>query len=268
MLRVLTLNLWGDAGPWPERAACIRDWLGRLEPDLIAFQELAPAARVDVARELLDPRPFELARDDAGNAIASRWPIRRSETTRLPGAEGADARAALVAEIASPHGALVLCSTHLDWGESREEARARQLDALSALVHSAGARADYPAILAGDLNAVPESAAIRGLLAGRARWRDAWRVAGDGGPGFTCATRNPYARLTGEPDRRIDYVLVGAPHPDGRGSVSACRVVCDEARAGVWPSDHFGVYAELRTAITSQSGSASGGERSTKRDDA
>jgi endonuclease/exonuclease/phosphatase family metal-dependent hydrolase len=267
VLRVLTLNLWGEAGPWPERAACIRDWIGRLDPDLIAFQELAPATRVDVTRELLASRPYPLARDDAGNAIASRWPIRESAMTFLPGADGADARAALVAEIASPHGTVALCTTHLDWGESRVETRTRQLAALSALVREAAARADFPAILAGDLNALPESAEILELLRGRTRWQDAWRVAGDGGPGYTCASRNPYARLTGEPDRRIDYVLVGEPQSDGRGRVATCRVVCDEPCAGVWASDHFGVYAELRTAITTQSGSASGGERSTKRDD-
>lgn len=267
MLRVLTLNLWGDAGPWPERAACIRGWLDRLEPDLIAFQELAPATRVDVARELLGTRTFPVARDDAGNAIASRWPIRASAMTLLPGADGADARAALVTEIVSPHGTIAFCTTHLDWGESRQETRARQIAALDALVREAGARADYPAILAADLNAVPESAEVRALLGGRGRWQDAWRVAGGGGPGYTGARRNPYARLTGEPDRRIDYILVGEPHPDGRGRVSSCRVVCDEPCAGVWPSDHFAVYAELRTAITTQSGSASGGERSTKRDE-
>ena len=35
MLKVLTLNLWHDAGPWAERADRIRDWIDRLRPDLI-----------------------------------------------------------------------------------------------------------------------------------------------------------------------------------------------------------------------------------------
>jgi hypothetical protein len=29
--------------------------------------------------------------------------------------------------------------------------------------------------------------------------------------------------------------------------VTHCRVVCDDEQDGVWPTDHFGVYAELRT---------------------
>ena len=59
--------------------------------------------------------------------------------------------------------------------------------------------------------------------------------------------RNPYARSALLPDRRIDYIFSGSPQRDGTGLVETCRVVCDDAEAGVWPSDHFGVYAELRT---------------------
>ena len=39
-LRVLTLNLWHDAGPWDRRAALIRRWLDRFDPDVIGFQEV------------------------------------------------------------------------------------------------------------------------------------------------------------------------------------------------------------------------------------
>lgn len=245
MLRVLTLNLWRDTGPWPARAAVIRAWLERLDPDLIAFQEVARAADVDLGGDLLRGRAHAIARDDADNAIASRWPITRTERTPLAGTAGSDARSALLCEIASPHGALVLCTTHLDWGPARAAVRARQIDTLSAL--AAHAPADLPAILAGDFNAEPGSAEIRGLTARRARWVDAWSVAGDGGPGFTWSARNPYARLAGEPDRRIDYIFVGPPCADGRGRVASCRVVCDDAHEGVFASDHFGLYAELST---------------------
>jgi endonuclease/exonuclease/phosphatase family metal-dependent hydrolase len=81
---------------------------------------------------------------------------------------------------------------------------------------------------------------------------DAWRVAGAGGPGYTWSNRNAFAAVALEPDRRIDYVFVGYPvrgDPEhyGLGRIDRCRVVCDQAVDGVWPSDHFGVYAELRT---------------------
>jgi hypothetical protein len=33
----------------------------------------------------------------------------------------------------------------------------------------------------------------------------------------------------------------------GVGQIVSCRVVCNDERDGAWPTDHFGVYAELRT---------------------
>ncbi|MBW2362806.1 MAG: endonuclease, partial [Deltaproteobacteria bacterium] len=75
---------------------------------------------------------------------------------------------------------------------------------------------------------------------------DAWRTARCEGPGITWDNVNPWARLEREPDRRIDYVFAGLPPRSGLGQVLTCRVVCNDEREGVWPSDHFGVYAELR----------------------
>ncbi len=39
-LSVLTLNIWHDCDPWPERAVRLREWIERLDPDLIGFQEV------------------------------------------------------------------------------------------------------------------------------------------------------------------------------------------------------------------------------------
>ena len=49
-----------------------------------------------------------------------------------------------------------------------------------------------------------------------------------------------------EPDRRIDYVLVGWPKAGGRGQVLDVEVVGVEAVDGMVPSDHYGVLATLR----------------------
>ena len=71
-------------------------------------------------------------------------------------------------------------------------------------------------------------------------------MTGNDDPGITWSNANDYARMNLEPDRRIDYVFAGFPRRDGAGQITECRVVCNEAENGVWPSDHFGVYAELR----------------------
>jgi hypothetical protein len=43
----------------------------------------------------------------------------------------------------------------------------------------------------------------------------------------------------------VDYILVGPPGPDSRGWVRTARRAGDRPVAGVWPSDHAAVLAEL-----------------------
>ena len=74
---------------------------------------------------------------------------------------------------------------------------------------------------------------------------DGWRAGGTG-PGITWDNRNPFAATDHEPDRRIDYVFVGYPRDGGRGQVVRAELVGTAPVDGVWPSDHFGVVADLR----------------------
>ena len=67
--------------------------------------------------------------------------------------------------------------------------------------------------------------------------------------GLTWSRRNPYTQRLRflQTDRRLDYIFASAPARDGRGLIHSCRVVLDEGDAdGVFPSDHFGVFAELQ----------------------
>ncbi len=137
--------------------------------------------------------------------------------------------------------------------------RERQVVALCDQVLRLRPRGGFPPVVVGDFNAEPDSDEIRYLsglhsIEGRSvHLRDAWRAAGDAslegekGLGITWSNRNPYARSEHEPPRRIDYIFSGYPLVDGVGRVEHCRVVCDDERDGVWPSDHFGLYAELRS---------------------
>ena len=49
-----------------------------------------------------------------------------------------------------------------------------------------------------------------------------------------------------EPDRRLDYVFVGRPLDDGAGHVLRAQLIGRDATAGLHPSDHYGLLAELR----------------------
>ena len=266
-LSVLTLNLWHDQGPWPERAVRVREWIDRLDPDLIGFQEALRGNGRDQVAELTEGLGYQLAfaaaspvrRDDSsyspgefGNAVASRFPILESEAIRLPDAGDGEKRCAISATLDSPLGPISFTCTHLHWKFRSGEVRERQVQAVCELVLRRRVKGGFPSLLVGDFNAEPESAEIRfvtGLqsLGGRSvAFLDAWRVAGSGA-GITWSNQNPYARCNLEPDRRIDYVFAGFPMRNGLGQLLDCRVVCNDEKNGVWPTDHFGVYAELRS---------------------
>lgn len=267
-LRVLDLNLWNTDGPWPQRARRIGEWIDRLDPDLLALQEVVRMDGCDQLAELLGDRPYhrdwvpaspfwrpgrEQEKGEVGNAVASRWPISDREELVLPGLGDFETRAALSVEVAAPFGPLGLTVAHLNWRLDHGFVRERQVQALCELALRRAPRDGFPPLLVGDFNAEPTATEIRYVtgrhaLGGRSVcFLDAWERAGNGGPGLTWSNRNPWARAEREPDRRIDYVFSGLPRRNGLGELLACRVVCDDEVDGVWPSDHFGVYAELRS---------------------
>ncbi len=263
-LEVLTLNLWNDKPPYAERSERIREWIDRLSPDLIGFNEAIRTEAWNQVAQLLEGTGYSLEYVPAegqggdrefGNAIASRWPIVERASLRLPDGGDGETRSALSVITAAPFGRVSFTSTHLNWRFEHGAIRERQVVALCDFVRRCAAGADLPAILAGDFNAEPDSAEIRyvkGLhaLDGRSvAFLDAWAAAGGPGAGHTWCNRNAYARRAVEPDRRIDYVFVDLPdrRKRGIGRIDRCQVVCDDEKNGVWPSDHFGVLAEIRT---------------------
>ena len=273
VVSVLTQNLWHDSGPYPARRALVREWIEELDPDVIGFQEALRGPGFDQVRDLLDgmnyhvefaaaspfwrdPKHAPGTRDatEFGNAIASRWPISERDVLALPDNGDGELRCALSVTVSAPPpvGPFSVTCTHLHWKFHHSAVRERQVVAACDRVLARRRRGGFPPVLLGDFNAEPESAEIRyvtGLQSLRGRsvaLLDAWRAAGKGGSGITWSNANDYARMGLEPDRRIDYVFAGFPRRDGIGQITHCRVVCNEPRGGVWPSDHFGVYAELR----------------------
>jgi len=260
-VRVLTWNLWWRFGPEERRRPAIAATLAALDPDVVALQEVwGEAGGTNFAAELAEGLGFESAYAarleldgvQFGNAVLSRWPITSSTPTPLPAPPDADEqRLVLRADVDGPRGPLQVFSTHLNWRFDHSAVRQQQVRAIAEVVAGARPRT-YPPVLCGDFNAVPDSDEIR-MLTGRAAgpveglvFHDAWEAAGDGGPGHTWSNANPYAVLDLEPDRRIDYVLVGWPKAGGAGHVTSCEVVATSPVDGVVPSDHYGVLAELR----------------------
>jgi hypothetical protein len=165
-VRIITWNVWGLYGPWPEREAAIMATLHDAHPDIVVLTE---------------------------SWSKGGWPIQRQS-----GLTFGDARVQF-AELAGPRGliqvfGLVMDAWWFDQSQPRQDA-VREL--LTWVPRAQDTRA--PLIICGDFNADPDSDEIR-MLTGRTTapapglsFYDAWEVAGPPTPGHTWSNDNPWA---------------------------------------------------------------------------
>lgn len=157
---------------------------------------------------------------DYGNAVLSRFPIKRSQNTHYKMLRTGEQRGVLQL-VLDVHGRDVLfMNTHVDFRPDDAE-RVMNAGELKTIVGAAG---HTPIILVGDFNSTPGSrmhSMVKGFLA------DAWEQVGQGS-GFTIPA--------GKPVKRIDYIFVSP------GSVEPLRMDVLRSEA----SDHLPVLAELR----------------------
>lgn len=277
-MRVATWNVQGRAGAWRERQAAIVDVLGEVAPDVVTLQEswIEPDGTTQAAimadelgmhavsaAALAGFDRYPAAQYWVVNAVMSRWPLTIEVARALHDEHGAPTwRHALVAGVQRPAdegGAFVVVGTHLEHGLDRSATRTAQLTHMVTIVADVlGDRptraASLPALLAGDLNAVPWSDEVRRLtgasvpLVDGLVFVDAWEAAGNTERGATWSAANPRVpKRAVYPDRRLDYVMVSWPRRQGAGHVAACHLSGTEPVAGVWPSDHFCVVADIDT---------------------
>jgi endonuclease/exonuclease/phosphatase family metal-dependent hydrolase len=264
-LRAVTINIWNRQGPWDRRLPLLRDGLAALEPDVVGMQEVLAFGGVSQAEQIAAGLGWHVHYGPAwqigggltyGNAIVSRWPLADVAVFPLPTPPEIDARSVAHAMVEMPCGRVPVFVTHLPYQLHAGHVRCEQIRVVADLIaeHAPVADTTFPPILMGDFNAEPDSDEMRFLrgltpLGGRCVYfADAWQATATPGPGFTYDRRNPYALRSREPSRRIDYVYVRGPDRALRGEPLAARLVLDEPSDGVWPSDHFGVLAEIQAA--------------------
>ncbi len=245
-LRLATLNLRCLVEEWDQRVPLIVEELAALDPDVIALQEVCRVAGgADALPDLVAKleaatgSTYVVARANThvawdtyneGIALLTRHRFESVETVDLPA--GIFPRKAVVATIATDTHSLVAAVTHLSFGD-QQGVRRNQLRSLRE--HLETLRTPETALLiAGDLNEGPDGSAVQGALS--AGYQDAWGLLHANEAGLTYPANAPQAR--------IDYVLVSAPGA-GPQLVDAQRFLM-EPSAGRYPSDHFGLWVELR----------------------
>jgi endonuclease/exonuclease/phosphatase family metal-dependent hydrolase len=262
--RVVTFNIWNRQGPWERRLPLIRAGLAALDADVIALQEvLALGSAPTQADEIATGLGWNVYHAPAwtigggltfGNAILSPHAISDGEQLALPTPPGLDTRSVAFARVHAPHGPIPVFATHLTVQFHLCDVRRAQVVALVDHVARLAPIAGPPPIVLGDFNARPESDEIRFLsgltsIDGRSVYfADCWTAAGAAGPGFTFDRGNEFALRSHEPSTRIDYIFVRGPDARMRGEPMSAQLVLDRPEGGIWPSDHYGVLAEVQAA--------------------
>ncbi len=262
-IKVVTLNIWGEQPPLEPRMRGILAGLKALDADVIALQEVRQikgvlpnqaetiAAALDLSWHFGIATPW--GGGDEGLAILSRFPIVDRLQRELPHATADERRILLGAVLETPAGPFAAFTTHLNYRLHHGNIREDQVVALEDLVASTAS--ELPKVLMGDFNAVPESDEmryLRGLHSVRGQrvfYQDAFERRHPSEPGYTWARANPFTQRLRwlALDRRIDYIYVSAMRKDGRGVVNDCHIVLDEPdQDGCFPSDHFGLFAEIQ----------------------
>jgi len=260
-LRIMTLNIWNYNPPWTRRRELIARAVRDADPDIIGFQEIRHDGALDEAgrnqaQQLAGLLPeyryiFQPAQRDPehdrweGLAVFSRLPFISSSHIDLSRDAGDDRdnhqRIVLHAEIDTPAGSIHFFDTHLSLSR---RGRSRTVREIAAFTHRYAG--PLPGILVGDLNEIPAGEPIRHLTED-AGFTDAWAHLHPDDSGVTYTTANAYVKGK-RPEgggRRIDYILVRPP-ADGQSRLRTIRRVADRpAEDGHFPSDHFGLLAEI-----------------------
>lgn len=258
-LRLLTWNIWGKNTDWQARETALLAAITDASPDIIAIQEarsepdgVTQTARLadtlGLSHHIQADPPASIRHRGLG--VISRWPITSHDILTLPPAGQPDEhRIALRATITTPTGNLPLITTHLnsrlDHGAVRQAQVRHLAEAIAELDHE-----NWPTVLCGDFNAVPESDEIR-MLTGLTTlpvpgvvFHDAWATAGDGSPGHTWNHHNPHAARERLGPARVDYIFVQW-HPNRPGPIQQATIIHGH-HGNVWASDHAALLATVQ----------------------
>ena len=235
------------ADRWEVRAPGVRSMLATEQPTVLGAQEVV-GEQAEVMRQALGPNYRYVGRGRSAGGEGEASPIfydahrlelldwDQSALSDHPDRPGSVSWGNLFPRIVvsatfrdreTSRGFLAI-NTHLDPLSPRS--RVRSARAIGELVAASG----LPALVTGDLNAGPTSAAVGQLLSGGVLV-DSWRAARTRGS-QEWGTYGGY-RAPREDGARIDWILVSSAFKVGHAAINPHR------HDGGWPSDHLPVHA-------------------------
>jgi len=234
VFRVMTYNVHhGEGIDHRVDLERIAQLIKRERADIVALQEVDKGVertgRRNLAAELgaLTGMSFVFSNNysfqggEYGNAILSRFPVKRSGNLHYKKVEESEQRGLLEVTLDIHGRELLFLATHLDH-RPPDAARWSNVGEIEERMKS---RRGAPVILSGDFNTQPSSRVYQRL---NQTFEDTWVLAGDGS-GFTIPSENP--------SRRIDYIWISRDK-----SLSALKAWVPNSQA----SDHRPIVVELR----------------------
>ena len=236
--------------------------LKALDPDVIALQEASDSRRHGnvperLAKALGFHMVFEAATEHVfgfapidwlivtvmgfkeGSAILSRFPITSSGVYELPRcSKWLEPRILLETTMSTMWGPLRVYSGHTRRGDECQMERVGEI-----VRHRRG---DGVSMLMGDFN-TPETSKVLTRLTSEAGFIDAFKAVNPGIDGPTVWQRIESSEST--VSRRVDFILL-LNGPSSTASIRASRVVLNQPGrlsdgTVLWPSDHYGVLADV-----------------------
>lgn len=247
-MRVMSYNLRMDTPKdgqlaWTHRIPAVQSVWGRVGADVVCIQEGLPHQVQGLAEWFPNYAWVGRGRNEDGGGECVAIFYRRDEWTCLehgdfwlsdtPDQPGSRSFGNRIPRI-STWARLVdradrrwfILNTHLD--HESEEAR-RKGAAMIAEFIADRAQGD-PLIVTGDLNALPQSEPLRRLL-GDGHLVDVFDLKG--------RTEGTFHNYSGQATGRIDYIL------SGPGVHASSAEVVKDQPLGIWPSDHYPIYADV-----------------------
>jgi endonuclease/exonuclease/phosphatase family metal-dependent hydrolase len=244
-VRVATLNLEQGNKRWDARRRLIAEEIGRLKPDLLAFNEVsvplqtARALRDDVRHNGIEYNLIQQTRVNGlskveGEALLTRFAVVESANLDYQTRD----MVALVARVLVGETLVDVYVTHLYMSRGDDSLRLFQVQQLLAWIDT---RDDVAArIVCGDFNARLDAPSAA-LMANRFRPTQTSPTAFTPLADDDGSVSHPYwPRM----DRCIDYIWVSGPIEIVASGVCFDRASADDP--SLWPSDHAGVWADLR----------------------
>lgn len=268
---LVTINILNDLSLWKQRRILLVDQLDKLNPDLIAMQEVSLKGGSSNAHWLCEKlnqsqknlekeTPYQVSlcqrtgvlKKQEGIAVLSRLQIKHNVSLDLL----TQNRVAQVTGVRVGGSDLILVNGHFFWQPGVSDGRQKQIELLLDFLDTQPV--DQPVVVCGDFNGIPGTPAIERM---RQYFDSAYNFVNKHEPEYTCPTPLPQSKrvqirnlimwllqMRPNPNSRwrgtLDYIFV-----DPRLQTLDCKVVLNVPaieNPQIFPSDHFGLWAEIK----------------------